>query len=106
MAAAKPIPDGYPQVIPYLIVDGAAQAIEWYATVFGTTERIRMPGPGATVGHAELQLGESVIMLADAFPDMGAKSPRTVGGTPVTISLYVEDVDAVFDRAVANGATV
>jgi len=100
----KPIPDGYPRVTPYLIVDGGAAAIEFYGSVLGATERMRMPAPGDKVGHAELQIGDATIMLADEFPDMGALSPKTVGGTPVTLHVYVEDADAVFDRAVNAGA--
>ena len=105
MADVKPIPDGYPQVTPYLCVDGAAAAIEFYESVLGARERMRMPAPDGKLGHAELELGESLIMLADEFPEMGVQSPRTIGGTPVTISIYVEDVDAVFEAAVAAGAT-
>jgi PhnB protein len=105
VSAAKPIPDGYPQVIPYLCVDGASAAIEFYVKVFGATERMRMPGPDGKVGHAELEIGDGLIMLADEHPDIGVLSPRTIGGTPVTISIYVEDVDAVFERAVNEGAT-
>ena len=105
MAAVKAIPDEYPQVTPYLVVDGAAAAIDFYTKVLGATERMRMPGPGDTVGHAELQLGSGMIMLADEFPDMGAKGPKAFGGSPVTISVYVEDVDDVFGRAMAAGAT-
>lgn len=105
MAKVKPIPDGYPQVTPYLCVDGAAGAIDFYADVFGATERMRMPGPDGRIGHAELGLGSSIIMLSDEYPEMGARGPRAVGGTPVTISVYVEDVDRVFDKAVAAGAT-
>jgi PhnB protein len=101
---AKPIPDGYPRVMPYLIVDGASAAIDFYGSVFGAKERMRMPAPGDKVGHAELELGDSVIMLADESPEMNARSPRTVGGTPVTVFVYVEDVDSVFDRAVQAGA--
>jgi PhnB protein len=101
----NPIPDGYPHVIPSLAVTGAADAIAFYCTVFGATERLRMDGPGGTVGHAELQLGSSVIFLADEFPDMGFVGPKTVGGSPVMISVYVDDVDDVFARALANGAT-
>ena len=104
MAKVKPIPDGYPQVTPYLCIDGAAAAIEFYGEVLGTKERMRMPAPGGKVGHCELQLGDSVIMLADEFPEMGVRSPKSVGGTPVTISVYVDDVDHVFDRAVKAGA--
>lgn len=104
MVDVQPIPTGYPQVTPYLCVDGAEAAITFYSTVFGATERMRMPGPDGKVGHAELQLGDSVIMLADEFPDMGGRSPKSLGGTPVTLSVYVEDVDAVFDRALHAGA--
>lgn len=103
---AKPIPDGYPQLSPYLCVDGGAAAIEFYSSVFGAKERSRMPGPDGRIGHAELQLGDSLIMLSDEWPDMGNQSPRSVGGTPVTLSVYVEDVDEVFDRALKAGATV
>jgi PhnB protein len=104
MASVKPIPDEYPQVTPYLIVDGANAAIEFYAEVFGTTERGRLPGPDGRIGHAELELGRSLIMLADEMPQMGILGPRSVGGSPVTISVYVEDVDAVYERAVKAGA--
>jgi PhnB protein len=100
----KPIPDEYPQVMPYLIVDGAGEAIEFYKNVFGATERMRMEGPDGGIGHAELQIGEAVIMLADENPGMGIEGPRSVGGTPVTIHVYVEDADAVFERAVQGGA--
>ena len=106
MADVKPIPEGYPQVTPYLHVDGADAAIEFYSKVLGAKERMRMPGPDGRIGHAELQLGESIIMLADEHPDIGVLGPKTIGGTPVTISVYVEDVDAVFEAAVAEGATV
>jgi len=106
MAKVKPIPEGYPRVTPYLSVDGASDAIAFYQQVLGATERMRMPGPDGRIGHAELQLGDSLIMLADEYPEMGIRGPKAVGGTPVTISVYVEDVDAVFDRAQAAGATV
>ena len=105
MATVKPIPDGYPQVTPYLCVDGAAAAIEFYETVFGAKERMRMGGPDGKIGHAELELGTGVVMLADEFPEMGFLSPGSVGGSPVTLSAYVEDVDRVFERALAAGAT-
>ena len=104
MANVKPIPDGYRQVTPYLIIDGANAAIDFYKDVFGARERMRMPSPGGRVGHAELELGDSLIMLADEHPESGAQSPKSVGGTPVTINLYVEDVDSVFERAVEAGA--
>ena len=105
MAKVQPIPEEYPQVTPYLCVDGAGAAVGFYGTVFGATERMRMPAPGDKIGHCELQLGNSVIMLADEFPEMGQLSPKSIGGSPVTISVYVEDVDEVFDRAVRAGAT-
>ena len=106
MAGVKPIPDGYPVVTPYLSIAGAAAAIDFYTKVFGATERMRMPAPDGKIGHAELDLGGSLIMLADESPGMGAASPRTVGGTPVTLMVYVDDVDTVFDKAVQAGATV
>ena len=105
MANVNWIPDGYPQVSPYLCVDGASEAIEFYGSVFGATERMRMPSPGGKVGHAELEIGDAVIMLADEFPEMGVRSPKAIGGTPVTISVYVDDVDSVFERALSAGAT-
>ena len=104
MPNVKPIPDGYPQVTPYLAVDDANAAIDFYTTVFGARERMRMDAPGGKVGHAELQFGDSLVMLADEFPEMGNRSPKSVGGTPVTISVYVDDVDAAFDRALRAGA--
>lgn len=102
--SVKPIPDGYPRVSPYLVVDGAAQAIDFYTQVLGAGERMRMGGPDGKIGHAELQFGDSVVMLADEYPDMGYVGPKTVGGTPVTIGVYVEDVDKTFDAAVKAGA--
>jgi PhnB protein len=104
MANVKPIPEGYPQVTPYLVVDGASDAIDFYSKVFGATERMRMPGPDGKIGHAELELGDSLIMLADEVPGMGHRGPKAIGGTPVTISVYVEDVDDVYERAVKEGA--
>ena len=104
MANVKPIPDGYPRVSPYLCIDGAADAIEFYTKVFGATERTRMPAPEGKIGHAELQIGDSVIMLSDEFPEMGNRSPKSVGGTPVILSVYVEDVDGVFGQAIDLGA--
>jgi PhnB protein len=101
----KPIPDGYPRVTPYLIVDGAADAIDFYTSVLGAAQRgDRMQTPDGKVGHAELALGDSLIMLADESPDWGAVGPGTVGGTPVTIHVYVEDVDDTFSKALAGGA--
>ncbi|MGH2754303.1 MAG: VOC family protein [Actinomycetota bacterium] len=105
MPNVKPIPDGYPRVTPYLCVDDAAAAIDFYVDVLGATERLRMPAPDGRIGHAELELGGSLVMLADEYPEMGIRSPRSIGGTPVTISVYAEDVDAIFERALARGAT-
>src|SRR6185295_20367551 len=105
MANVKPIPNQYPRLSPYLCVKGATQAIEFYTSVLGATERMRMPGPDGRIGHAELQIGDSVLMLADEFPEMGFLGPKTIGGTPVMLSVYVERVDDVFARALAAGAT-
>jgi PhnB protein len=104
MSTVKPIPDGYPRVSPYLHVDGAAAAIEFYREVFGAKERVRMPGPDGRIGHAELEVGDSVLMLADEHPEIGVLGPKTIGGTPVTVSVYVEDVDRTFARALQLGA--
>jgi PhnB protein len=104
MASAKPIPDGYHAVTPYLIVKGAARAIDFYVKAFGARELFRMPQPDGRVGHAELQIGDSRVMLADEHPEIGARSPQAIGGSPVTIHLYVEDVDATVSRAVQAGA--
>ena len=104
MPAVKPIPDGYPVVSAYLCVDGAAAAIDFYREVFGATERVRIPAPEGKIGHAELAIGDSVVMLSDEYPGMGAVSPKSLGGSPVTLGVYVEDVDATFERAVAAGA--
>ncbi len=105
MSTVHAIPDDYPRVIPSLAVDGAAAAIDFYCGVFGATVRLRLDAPGGRVGHAELQLGDSVLMLADEAPDIGFLGPKSVGGTPVTISVYLEDVDAAFERALEAGAT-
>jgi PhnB protein len=104
MAKVNPIPEGYPRVTPYLCIEGAGNAIDFYRSVFGATERMRMAGPDGKIGHAEIQLGDSVIMLSDEYPEMQMRGPKTLGGTPVTVSVYVEDVDDVFDRAVKQGA--
>ena len=104
MSPVQPIPEGYPRLSPYLCIDGAARAIEFYVDVLGATERMRMDGPDGRIGHAELQLGNSLIMLADEYPDMGFLSPTRIGGTAVTLHAYVEDVDAVFEKALAAGA--
>jgi PhnB protein len=103
-AKVKPIPDGYHVVTPYLIVKGAAGAIDFYKQIFGATERMRMAGPDGHVGHAELEIGDSCVMLADETPSMGALAPQTIGGSPVRLLIYVEDVDAVVAAATAAGA--
>ncbi|MFD3944390.1 VOC family protein [Streptomyces sp. NPDC058579] len=102
--SVKPVPEGYPNLTPYLSVDGAAAAIDFYVAVLGATERMRMPAPGGTIGHAELEVGDSLLMLADEYPDIDFRSPKALGGTPLTLHLYVEDVDAVFAKALAHGA--
>jgi PhnB protein len=101
---AKPIPDGYHSVTPYLIVSNAARALDFYKQAFGATELMRMEQPGGKVGHAEIQIGDSRVMLADEFPEMGAKSPDSIGGSPVGLMLYVPDVDTRFKQALAAGA--
>lgn len=104
--AVKPIPEGYHTATPYLIVKGAAEAIEFYKRAFGAAELFRMPGPDGRIGHAELQVGTSRLMLADENPGMKAFGPAHFGGSPVTLMLYVEDVDKVIQRAVDAGATI
>jgi PhnB protein len=99
------IPEGYPRVTPYLICKGASDAIEFYSSVLGAKERMRMGAPGGRVGHAELDIGNSVVMLADEHPEMGIVGPKTTGGTPVSLHVYVEDVDSVFRQALDAGAT-
>ncbi len=101
----KPIPEGYHSVTPYLVVQGAAKALDFYQQAFGATELMRMEGPGGIIGHAEIRIGDSPVMLADEHPDMGALSPETVGGSPVSLLIYVDNVDEVFARALAAGAT-
>ena len=102
--AVRPIPDGYQAVTPYLIVDGAAQALEFYKQVFGATERMRMAAPNGRIGHAEMRIGDSAVMLADEVPDMGYRGPKAYGGSALSLMLYVDDVDATFRRALAAGA--
>lgn len=99
----QPVPEGYASLTPYLIIQGAEKAIDWYKQVLGASERMRMAHEGKIM-HAELQLGDSVLMLADEFPEMGHVSPATVGRTTVSLMYYVPDVDAVFDRAIQGGA--
>jgi PhnB protein len=105
MPKVNPIPADYPQLTPYICVEGADAAIKFYTKVFGARERMRMPGPDGKIGHAEVQIGNSVLMLSDEAPEFGAQAPKRFGGTPVTLSVYVDDVDAVFKKALAAGAT-
>jgi PhnB protein len=100
----KPIPDGYHSVTPYLCIKGAAKAIDFYKKAFGAEEIIRMAQPDGKIGHAEIQIGDSRIMLADEYPEMGFRGPEAYGGSPVMIHLYVNDVDSVARQAVAAGA--
>lgn len=100
------IPAAYAGVTPYLIIRQAARAIDFYKRAFGATELMRFPGPDGTIGHAEIKIGEGVVMLADESPAMGRKSPQTLGGTPVSLLFYVRDVDAQFAKAVAAGGTI
>lgn len=104
--SVKPIPEGYHAVTPYLIVRGGVAAIEFYGRAFGAVELFRFPAPDGKIGHAEIKIGDSPIMLADEYPDMGYNGPKTIGGSPVSLMIYVEDVDAVFNRAIESGATV
>jgi PhnB protein len=104
--AVKPIPEGYHTVTPYLALDDAAAAIEYYKTAFGARERVRMEGPDGKIGHAELEIGDSLVMLSDPFPQAATTPPKELGGTSAGVFLYVEDVDAVVKQAVDAGATV
>jgi PhnB protein len=100
----KPIPEGYHSATPYLIVKGAAEAIDFYKRTFGATETFRMADPSGGIAHAEIKIGDSVIMLADEHPNMGYRGPRSLGGSAVSIMLYVTDVDGTFDSAIKAGA--
>jgi PhnB protein len=104
--AVKPIPDGYRTVTPYLAVDDAAEAIDYYTKAFGAKERGRMEAPGGKIGHAELEIGDSLVMLSDPFPQASTRTPKELGGTSASVFLYVEDVDAVVKQAVDAGATI
>ena len=104
--AVRPVPEGYSSITPYLIITGAAKAIDFYKRVFGATEVMRFGGPDGKVGHAELRIGNSMIMLADEHPERGYRSPQSIGGSATGIMLYVDDVDRVFKRAVEAGAAV
>lgn len=102
----QPIPAGYHSITPYLIINGAAAALEFYKTAFGAKEKVRMPAPGGRIGHAEIMVGTSHVMLADENPEMGARAPQPGSSSSVSILLYVKDVDKVFERAVSSGARV
>lgn len=102
----KPVPEGFHTVTPHLVIKGAAEAIEFYKKAFGAEELRRLPGPDGKLIHAAVKIGDSVVFLVDERPEWGSRGPRSVGGTPVGLHLYVEDVDAVFNQAVATGATV
>ena len=104
--APRPVPEGYHTVTPYLAVDDAAAAIDYYKQAFGATERVRMSTRDGRIGHAELEIGDSLVMLSDPFPDATTKPPSELGGTSASVFLYVEDVDAVVKQAVDAGATV
>ncbi len=101
----NPIPTGYHSVTPYLFVKDAANALTFYKNAFNAVETVRLTAPTGTISHAEIKIGDSLVMLADEYPPMNAKSPHTIGGTPVFLHLYVENVDQVFQRAIAAGAT-
>lgn len=103
--AVSPVPAGYPTVIPYMCIKGAGEALDFYAKAFNAVETVRMPGPGGMVMHAEMKIGESVIMLSEENCDQGQKSPVTLGGSATHVFLYVPDVDASFAQAIAAGAT-
>jgi PhnB protein len=105
-AKAKPIPDGFHSVTPYLTVRNAAQAIEFYKRAFGAQERVRLPGPDGKVAHAEIMIGNSILMLGEECPEMGNQSPESLHGSTVGMAVYVENVDEVFNRAVKAGAAV
>jgi PhnB protein len=101
----KPVPEGYHTVTPYLVVKGAAAALDFYARAFGAVELYRLGGPSGTIGHAEMRIGDSTLMIADEFPEVGAVAPTPTGGHAVSFLLYVPDVDASFKQAIAVGAT-
>ena len=105
MSHVKPIPDDYPRITPYLCVDGAAAAIDFMVEVFDATERMRLTAPDGNIGHAEVAIGDGLIMVSDEYPEMDVVGPKTIGGSAVTLSVYVEDADATFAKAVAAGAT-
>ena len=99
----SPIPEGYHSVTPYLVMKNAAAALEFCTKAFGAVELFRMPAPGGKIGHAEIKIGDSPVMLSDEYPDMGFKGPESLGGTPVSLMIYVEDVDTIYPQAIAAG---
>ncbi|MBO0721331.1 MAG: VOC family protein [Blastocatellia bacterium] len=103
---AKAIPDGFHGATPYLCIKDAAKALDFYKKAFGAQELMRMGGPDGKIGHAEIKIGEAVIMIADEFPDMGFLSPQTIGGSPVGMMVYVEDVDGFVNKATTAGAKI
>jgi PhnB protein len=104
--AVKPIPEGYHSITPYLIVDDGARALEFYKRAFGAVEKFRMPAPGGRIGHAEMTIGDSTFMLADENPSMGARSAKTLGGSPMFLMIYTEDVDRMVAQALAAGGSL
>ena len=102
----KPVPEGYHTLTPYLAVDDASEAIEYYKEAFGAKERVRMDTPDGKIGHAELEIGDALLMLSDPFPQASTKPPKEIGGTSASVFMYVEDVDAVVKKAVDAGASV
>ena len=104
--AVPPIPEGYHTLTPFLAIENAAEAIAFYERAFGARERYRMPGPDGTIAHAELEIGDSLLMVSDPFPQAGVSPPAKINGTSVGMYLYVEDVDAWVKRAVDAGATL
>jgi PhnB protein len=104
--AVKAIPEGYHTLTPYIEIENAGEAIEFYKRAFGAKEQVRMDAPGGKIGHAELEIGDSLLMLADPFPQSSIRTPKDLGGTTVNLFMYVEDADAVVQQAVDSGATV
>jgi PhnB protein len=103
--AVQPVPEGYHTITPYLAVENAPEAIDFYKRAFGAKERVRMPGPGGSVMHAELEIGDSVVMLSDPFPQASTKPPKELGGTSVSIMTYVDNIDSLYKQAIDAGAT-
>jgi PhnB protein len=106
MAKVNPIPDGYHSITPYMYINGAAKALDWYKKALGAEEIMRHGGPGGKIMHAEIKFGDSIVMVADEFPEMGVKGPAAYGGSPMSLAMYVSDVDKVFNQAIAAGGKV